>query len=97
MDEPTAPLTANEVKILYSIVDKLKREGVTILYISHRLEEVFDLADRVTVFRDGRKIETLNITDTCQDELIRLMVNRETSETFPDRNYHNKDLLPYWK
>lgn len=94
MDEPTAPLTANEVKILYSIVDKLKREGVTILYISHRLEEVFDLADRVTVFRDGRKIETLNITDTCQDELIRLMVNRETSETFPDRNYHNKDLLP---
>ena len=94
MDEPTAPLTANEVKILYSIVDKLKREGITILYISHRLEEVFDLADRVTVFRDGRKIETLNITDTCQDELIRLMVNRETSKTFPDRNYHNKDLLP---
>ena len=94
MDEPTAPLTANEVKILYSIVDKLKREGITILYISHRLEEVFDLADRVTVFRDGRKIETLNITDTCQDELIRLMVNRETSKTFPDRNYHNKDLFP---
>lgn len=84
LDEPSAPLTNNEMKYLYQIIRTLKEKGIAIIYISHRLEEVFELCDRVSVFRDGQFIKTMDVQDTDKDELIRLMVNRSLSATFPD-------------
>ena len=86
MDEPSAPLTTNEVEAMFNIVRVLKEEGVTIIYISHRLEEIFQLADRVSVLRDGEYIATRDIADTNKDELIQLMVGRTLSQTYPQRD-----------
>ena len=85
MDEPTAPLTKNETEDLFRVVRKLKESGVTIIYISHRLEEIFHLCDRVTVMRDGQIVKTLDTVDTNKKELIELMVGRIFKETFPSR------------
>jgi ribose transport system ATP-binding protein len=86
MDEPSAPLTSQEVEGMFTIVDQLKAQGVTIIYISHRLEEIFRLCDRVTIMRDGRYIETLNTAGTSVDHLVTTMVGRELKETYPARN-----------
>lgn len=86
MDEPSAPLTKAEAEAMYLIVDKLKASGVTIIYISHRMDEIFRLSDRVTVMRDGEKIKTLNTSETNLDEIVKLMVGRELKETYPVRN-----------
>ena len=85
MDEPTAPLTTNEVAQLMEIIRSLKEQGITIIYISHRLEEVFQLADRVSVMRDGEYITTLDVAKTNMQELIRYMVGRELRGQFPPR------------
>ena len=85
MDEPSAPLTTSEVEAMFTIVDTLKEQGVTIIYISHRMEEIFRLSDRVSVLRDGKYITTVNTEETSKTELIRLMVGRELSETYPER------------
>ena len=86
MDEPTAPLTVAEVDRLFELVHSLKSQGVTILYISHRLEELFEIADRVTILRDGRYVDTLEIGNTNEKELIRLMVGRPFNQQYPARN-----------
>ncbi|HAH62608.1 MAG TPA: D-xylose ABC transporter ATP-binding protein, partial [Treponema sp.] len=86
MDEPTAPLTKKEVDILFSIVEKLKEHGMTIIYISHRMDEIFKLSDRITILRDGTKIKTIDTKDTNVDEIIKLMVGRALNEKFPKRN-----------
>lgn len=83
MDEPSAPLSAAEVETMFEIIGKLKAKGVTIIYISHRLEELFRIADRVTVMRDGRTIETLVTNQTQRQALINLMVGRELKEYYP--------------
>ncbi|MDB4408967.1 sugar ABC transporter ATP-binding protein [Akkermansiaceae bacterium] len=85
MDEPSAPLTQTEVQALYAMVEKLKAAGATIIYISHRMDEIFRLADRITVLRDGKKIKTVDTADTNLDELVTLMVGRELTETYPTR------------
>ncbi|MCD7909263.1 MAG: sugar ABC transporter ATP-binding protein, partial [Clostridium sp.] len=85
MDEPSAVLTHAEVASLYEMVEKLKARGVTIVYISHRMDEIFRLSDRITVMRDGNKIETMATSDTGINQLIKLMVGRELKETFPPR------------
>ncbi len=85
MDEPTAPLTNSEVEILMDMVRKLKSTGVTVVYISHRLDEVFRISDRVSVLRDGKLISTMNTKDTSKEELIKLMVGRELKESYPIR------------
>lgn len=85
MDEPTAPLTVSEVDLLLDIVRKLKKQGVTIIYISHRIEELFEIADRVSIMRDGHYIATKNIEETSRRELINLMVGRELTESYPCR------------
>ena len=77
LDEPTASLSARETQTLFRILRQLQGEGVSILYVSHRLEEVFELAARVTVLRDGKLVETRAIGDVTRDELVRLMVGRE--------------------
>jgi ribose transport system ATP-binding protein len=87
MDEPTAPLTNQEVKFMYEAVRRLQKQGVTIIYVSHRLNEVFDLCDRVTILRDGHYIETKNICDVDEDELIRMMVGRTITNEYPQRNH----------
>ena len=83
MDEPTAPLTNKEIDSLFTIVKKLKSKNVTILYISHRLEEVFEICDRVSVMRDGRYITTHDTAKVTKKELIGDMIGRELSEDYP--------------
>jgi len=83
MDEPSAPLTNTEVETMFGVIRKLKSLGVTIIYISHRLDEIFQIADRVTVLRDGIHITTKDVSETCKDDLIRYMVGRELKEAFP--------------
>jgi len=93
MDEPSAPLTNNETEAMFQIVGKLKNEGVTIIYISHRLEEIFRLADRVTVLRDGNFIGTKKVAETNKEELIRMMVGRTLRETYPERNLTHDEMV----
>ena len=83
MDEPTASLTDAEVRLLLSVVRELRTRGVGIIYISHRLDEIFEVADRVTVLRDGRSVGTRSVASTSEAELIRLMVGRDVSTIYP--------------
>lgn len=83
MDEPTASLTNKEVLKLFETIEMLKKKGVAIVYISHRMEEIFRLSDRVTVMRDGSYIGTKHIRDTNPNELIKMMVGRELTELYP--------------
>jgi len=83
MDEPTAALTEHDVERLFAIVRLLRARGVGIVYISHRLEEVFLLADRVTVFRDGEYVATKRVAETDRDDLIQMMVGRKIDTLFP--------------
>jgi ABC-type sugar transport system ATPase subunit len=83
LDEPTASLTQQEVDALFGIIRELKAEGVSIVYISHRLEEIFQLCDRVTVIRDGRYISTRAVEDTCKDQLVTDMVGRSMTSYYP--------------
>ena len=86
MDEPSAPLSASEVETMFQIIGKLKEKGVTIIYISHRIEELFRISDRVTVMRDGQYVDTLVTKDTNRKELINLMVGRQLKEYYPQRS-----------
>lgn len=85
LDEPSAPLTNAEIQAMFKIIRSLKEKGVTIIYISHRLEEIFELSDRVTVMRDSRYILTMNTKDTDRQCLISLMVGRELMDDYPCR------------
>jgi len=80
MDEPTASLSERETHTLLQLVRDLRGDGISILYVSHRLEEVFEIADRVTVLRDGMLVETLDVADTDRERIIQLMVGREVEE-----------------
>ena len=86
MDEPSAPLTSAEVEAMFAIVDKLKAGGVSIIYISHRLDEIFRLADRITILPDGQYVTTLNTDETNKDELVKYMVGRQLTEVYPKRD-----------
>lgn len=77
MDEPTSALTESEVSRLYRVIERLRKRGVTILYISHKMDEVFHLSDRITVFRDGRLVKTVATPDVGPKDITRLMVGRE--------------------
>jgi rhamnose transport system ATP-binding protein len=83
MDEPTASLTQKEQHLLYAVVRDLRQAGVGVIYISHRLEEIFALADRVTVLRDGESVGTNPVDSINETELIRMMVGREVSQIYP--------------
>ncbi|MDR1136624.1 MAG: sugar ABC transporter ATP-binding protein [Clostridiales Family XIII bacterium] len=82
MDEPTAALNNQEVDTLYNIIHKLKAEGKTILYISHRLREIFDISDRVTVLRDGRYVGTRLTSELDENALVSMMVGRDISQLY---------------
>jgi ribose transport system ATP-binding protein len=83
MDEPTAALTEREIDALFALIVKLKAQGVAFVYISHRLEELPRISDRITVIRDGKTVETRPTADLPQDEMIRLMVGRSLATQFP--------------
>lgn len=95
MDEPTAPLTVKETQIFFKIIDKLKKDQVTIVFISHRLEEVFQICDNVTVFCDGKFISTKRTADITQKQLISSMVGRELADDYPvpKRSIANETVL----
>jgi len=93
MDEPTASLTQKEQHLLFSVVRNLRQNGAGILYISHRLEEVFTVADRVTVLRDGQSVGTNRMEELTEAALIRSMVGREVSDTAPPCGGAARDLV----
>lgn len=86
MDEPTSALTQSEVNILYRVVRGLSSKGTSIIFISHKLKEIFDICDRITVMRDGRYIDTCNCSAITMNDLIRLIVGRELTQIYPPRN-----------
>ncbi|MGQ9473291.1 MAG: sugar ABC transporter ATP-binding protein [Candidatus Caldatribacteriaceae bacterium] len=86
LDEPTSPLTDKEVENLFRIIRELKNRGETIIYISHRLNEIFEICDSVTVIRDGEVVDTMPVAQTNKLDLVRKMVGRELSTMFPKRN-----------
>jgi ribose transport system ATP-binding protein len=92
MDEPSAPLSISEVEHMFDIIKQLKQNGVSIIYISHRLDEVFKISDRVTILRDGEYVDTVLTKDTNRRELISLMVGRELTETYPTRSITPSDV-----
>lgn len=83
MDEPTASLSNNEIEALFKTIMHLKKEGVAIIYISHRLEEIFEIGDRVTVLRDGKYIDTKPVNELTRDDMVRMMVNRNLDDQIP--------------
>jgi ribose transport system ATP-binding protein len=85
MDEPTSALTGTEIRELFKAIARLKATGVSIVYISHRLQELIEIGDRVTVLRDGKSVATQDIRNTTIPDLIRLMVNRDLTEQFPKK------------
>ncbi len=85
MDEPTAALADHEVELLYALVRRLRDQGIGLLYVSHRLAEVFDLSERITVLKDGRRVTTVRTAQTTTDELVRHMVGRDLSGYYPGR------------
>ena len=85
MDEPTAALSPQEVEGLFKVVRELKAQGISIIYISHRLSEIFDICDRVMVLRDGEHIGTRPVTELTRDQLIEMMVGRTLEQEFPHR------------
>ncbi|HEU4382208.1 MAG TPA: sugar ABC transporter ATP-binding protein [Anaeromyxobacteraceae bacterium] len=90
LDEPTATLTPREIGRLFEIIARLKARGVTVIYISHRLQEVFQVGDRITVLRNGRKVETLPTREATIPRIVKLMVGKEMGEEYPFR----RDVVP---
>ncbi len=83
MDEPTSSLTQDETEKLFELIKMLKARGATILYVSHRFEEIFRITDKITVLRDGKYVGTVNMRETNEDEIVRMMVGRSMDKFFP--------------
>lgn len=86
MDEPTAALTEREIEVLFKIIVNLREKGVAIIYISHRMEEIFKISDSITVMRDGVSIDTMKTKETCVDDVVRKMVGRDLDDYYPEKN-----------
>ncbi|WP_042349214.1 sugar ABC transporter ATP-binding protein [Bacillus massiliigorillae] len=93
MDEPTAALTEREIVKLFEVINSLRSKGVSIVYISHRMEEIFTICDRITVMRDGRTVDTKPIPETNFDEVVRKMVGRELKDRYPSRDVKIGDTV----
>ncbi len=93
MDEPSAALTGAELDRLFGIIATLKARGVTVIYVSHRLEEVFRIADRVTVLRDGANVGTLAVAEANEAQIIRMMVGRELGQMYPLRGQPPREVV----
>lgn len=86
LDEPTSALSLTDTKQLFEIVRNLKKKGISILYISHRMSEIFELCDRLTVMRDGMIVDTVNVSDVTSDDMVRMMVGREITNYYPKKS-----------
>ena len=93
MDEPTAALTQSETEVLFQVVKSLRKKGVSIVYISHRMEEIFELCDRITILRDGSYIDTKRIADTDMNDVVKMMIGREIGERYPARQSKIGDVV----
>ncbi|SDC41555.1 xylose ABC transporter ATP-binding protein [Pelagirhabdus alkalitolerans] len=93
MDEPTAALAEEEVEILMEILNQLREQGITVIYISHKLKEVMQIADEVTVLRDGQTIDTKAISEVTENDIISLMVGRELKNLFPYQDNRKKETI----
>ncbi|MDE2384881.1 MAG: sugar ABC transporter ATP-binding protein [Alphaproteobacteria bacterium] len=93
MDEPTAALSAKEINELYDLVALLKSQGKAILFISHKFDEIYKIADRYTVFRDGEQVGEGHLKDTAQNELVKLMVGRSVDKVFPKHHAKIGDVV----
>ncbi|MDQ0929508.1 ribose transport system ATP-binding protein [Bacillus atrophaeus] len=93
MDEPTAALTEREINKLFEVIASLKKDGVSIVYISHRMEEIFSVCDRITIMRDGKTVDTTNISETSFDEVVKKMVGRELTDRYPKRRPELGDIV----
>ena len=93
MDEPSAPLTEKEVDQLFNVVRKLNDNGITVIYISHKLNEIMELTDRISILRDGNLIKTVETKNTTEQELIKNMVGREINEIYPDKEYSDQEVI----
>jgi ribose transport system ATP-binding protein len=85
LDEPTAVLTKNEIDKLFEIIKELKSKGVCIIYVSHRIEEIFRICDRITVLKDGRNVDTVNVSEVNEEKLVNMMIGRDMKDFFPPR------------
>jgi ABC-type sugar transport system ATPase subunit len=85
MDEPSAVLGEKDLEKLFQVVRSLQAQGIGIVYISHRLKEIFELADQVTVLKDGRYIDTRNVSEVTMDDLVKLMIGRDLKDVYPKR------------
>lgn len=92
MDEPTAALTDREIQTLFETIRELKEKGISFVYISHRMEEIFAICDRITILRDGQYVGVRNIPETTFDEIVAMMVGRELGERFPERKCEIGDV-----
>lgn len=93
MDEPTSSLTVRETEMLFKVIEDLRSQGIGVLYISHRLQEIIRIADRVVALRDGRRVGELMRGEVTEDAMIRLMIGRDITEFFPDANRKASDVL----
>ena len=93
MDEPTAALSPSETEILFQVIRRLQKNNVAIVYISHRMEEIFELCDRITILRDGTYVNTKLIADTDINDVVKMMIGREIGERFPERDVKIGDVL----
>jgi ribose transport system ATP-binding protein len=93
LDEPTAVLTFAEIKKLFDVIRKLKSDGVSVIYISHRLEEIFELSDRITVLKDGAYVDTVLTSETDKAKLVTMMVGRDMKQMFPERRAKTGDVV----
>src|SRR5690606_6978438 len=93
MDEPTSAISQKETEVLFRIIDTLKQQGKAIIYISHKMDEIYRLADTITVLRDGKHIATRSSESLRMDELISLIVGRELSEQFTKQVQPRGDVL----
>ncbi|MDQ7778046.1 MAG: hypothetical protein Q4615_20335 [Paracoccus aminovorans] len=85
LDEPTATLTPSEVEHLFKVMRELRRQGVAIIFISHHLEEIFEICDRITVLRDGEFVGSCAVADVDNDRLVEMMVGRRIEQSFPPK------------
>lgn len=93
MDEPTSALTDNEIERLFTIIRSLKSKGTSFIYISHRLEELFSICDRLTVLRDGEYIGTASVKDLSFNQVVSMMVGREIGDRFPQKDTNPGDII----
>ncbi|EGT3599554.1 galactose/methyl galactoside ABC transporter ATP-binding protein MglA [Clostridium perfringens] len=93
MDEPTSSLTEKEVSHLFKIINKLRKQGISIIYISHKMEEILEISDEVTIMRDGKWIATKKASDLTMDLIIKLMVGRELTDRFPKKDHTPKETI----